>query len=77
MKPVINLSLAKIMAKVCEKNWLENGYNSFNIAIVDDGGDLVLFRRQDNAYLLSIDIAMKKAKSSAGIPFPTSKIEER
>ncbi len=76
MKPVINLSLAKIMANACEKNQLENGYNPVNIAIVDDGGDLVLFRRQDNAYLLSIDIAMKKAKSSAGIPFPTRKIEE-
>ena len=76
MKPVINLSLAKIMANACEKNQLENGYNPVNIAIVDDGGDLVLFRRQDNAYLLSIDIAMKKANLPVGIPFPTRKIEE-
>ena len=38
-----------------------NGYNPVNIAIVDSGGDLVLFRRQNNAFLLSIDIAQKKA----------------
>ena len=76
LKPVINLSLAKEMANACEKDQKKNGYNPVNIAIVDSGGDLVLFRRQNNAYLLSIDIAQKKAKSSAGIPFPTRKIEE-
>ena len=46
------------------------------ISIVDAGGDLVLFRRQNDAFLLSIDIAMSKAKSSAGIPFPTRLISE-
>ena len=76
MKPVINLSLAKIMANACEEDQKKSGYNPVNIAIVDDGGDLVLFRRQDKAFLLSIDIAQKKARSSAGIPYPTRKIEE-
>ena len=75
-KPTINLALAKVMADACEKDQKESGYNPVNIAIVDDGGDLVLFRRQNNAFLLSIDIAQKKAKSSAGIPYPTRKIEE-
>ena len=76
LKPVINLSLAKKMADACEVDQQNNGYNPVNIAIVDSGGDLVLFRRQNNAFLLSIDIAQKKAKSSAGIPYPTRKIEE-
>ena len=75
-KPVINLSLAKAMADACEKDQERSGYNPVNIAIVDSGGDLVLFRRQNNSFLLSIDIAIKKAKSSAGIPYPTRKIEE-
>ena len=74
--PKINLSFAKIMADACEKDQKENEYNPVNIAIVDSGGDLVLFRRQNNAFLLSIDIAQKKAISSAGIPYPTRKIEE-
>ena len=76
MKPVINLSVAKIMADACEADQKKSGYSPVNIAIVDAGGDLVLFRRQNDAFLLSIDIAVKKANSSAGIPFPTRVIEE-
>lgn len=76
MKPVINLSLAKAMADACEADQRKSGYAPINIAIVDDGGDLVLFRRQNDAFLLSIDIATKKAISSAGIPFPTRLVEE-
>ncbi len=75
-KPVINLALAKIMADACEDDQKKSGYAPINIAIVDAGGDLVLFRRQNYAFLLSIDIATKKAISSAGIPFPTRLIEE-
>ena len=76
MKPVINIAIAKAMADACEKDQQLNNYNPVNIAIVDAGGDLVLFRRQNNAFLLSIDIAIKKAKSSAGIPYTTRKIKE-
>ena len=76
MKPVINLKIAKIMADACESHQKKKGYRPVNIAIVDAGGDLVLFRRQNDAFLLSIDIATKKAISSAGIPFPTRLIEE-
>ena len=76
MKPVINLSMAKIMADACEADQKKSGYSPINIAIVDAGGDLVLFRRQNDAFLLSIDIATKKAISSAGIPFPTRLVEE-
>ena len=75
-KPIINLSMAKVMADACEADQKNNNYNPVNIAIVDAGNDLVLFRRQNDAYLLSIDIATKKAKSSAGIPVPTRLIEE-
>ena len=74
-KPVINLSIAKVMADACEADQQKSGYAPINIAIVDAGGDLVLFRRQNDAFLLSIDIATKKAISSAGIPFPTRLIE--
>ena len=76
MKPVINLAMAKVMADACEADQKKSGYAPINIAIVDDGGDLVLFRRQNDAFLLSIDIATKKAISSAGIPFPTRLVEE-
>ena len=51
------------MADACEADQ-KSGYNPVNIAIVDTGNDLILFRRQNDAYLLSIDIAIKKANSS-------------
>ncbi len=76
MKPVINLEIAKIMADACESHQKKKGYRPVNIAIVDAGGDLVLFRRQNNAFLLSIDIAIAKANSSAGIPVSTRTIQD-
>ena len=76
MKPVINLEIAKIMADACENHQSKTGYRPVNIAIVDAGGDLVLFRRQNNSFLLSIDIAIAKANSSAGIPVPTRTIQD-
>jgi uncharacterized protein GlcG (DUF336 family) len=35
-----------------------------NIAIVDEGANLVAFHRMDNAWLGSVDIAIKKAKTA-------------
>tara|TARA_B100000686_G_scaffold348353_1_gene439209 strand:- start:9652 stop:10158 length:507 start_codon:yes stop_codon:yes gene_type:complete len=76
MKPVIDLSLAKKMADVCEAKRESSNWNPINIAIVDSGADLVLFRRQDGAFLGSIDIAIRKAISSAMIPRSTRKVGE-
>ena len=40
------------------------------------GADLILFRRQDDAFLGSINIAINKATSSAMIPRSTRKVGE-
>merc|ERR1712140_159151 len=45
-----------------------------NIAIVDAGGNLVMFNRMDGAWLGSIDIAMKKAKRSVFFNMPCSEL---
>ncbi len=42
-----------------------------NLAVVDDGGNLVSFRRMDNAPLLSIEIAINKAYTSVAFGLPT------
>ena len=76
MKPVIDLSLAKKMADACEAKKATTNWNPINIAIVDSGADLILFRRQDGAFLGSIDIAIRKATSSAMIPRSTRKVGE-
>jgi len=75
MRPVMTLDLAKKMAAACEARAVQEGWK-MNIAIMDAGGNLVYFERMDNAYLKSIDIAILKAETSAGFPFPTKTLEE-
>ncbi|MGB7394835.1 MAG: heme-binding protein, partial [Pricia sp.] len=45
-----------------------------NIAIVDSGANLVAFAKQDGAWLGSIDIAMKKARTARYFDMPTGEI---
>merc|ERR1712147_602689 len=45
-----------------------------NIAIVDKGANLVSFARMDDAWLGSVDIAMKKAKTAVFFNMPTGNI---
>jgi len=45
-----------------------------NIAIVDAGGNLVMFERMDDAWLGSIDIAIKKAKTAVMFNMETEAI---
>ena len=75
MRPVLTLDMAKKMAAACEARAMKEGWK-LNIAIMDSGGNLVYFERMDNAFLKSIDIAMLKAETSAGFPFPTKVLEE-
>ncbi len=72
-KPVLSLEIAKKMADACEAKAKAEGWN-LNIAIVDAGANLVLFRRMPNAFLGSVDIAIGKAKTSSRFPFPTRAI---
>ncbi len=43
-----------------------------NIAVVDDGGHLLAFARQEGAIRASIDIAQRKAKTSILMEAPTA-----
>ncbi|MFL1875095.1 GlcG/HbpS family heme-binding protein [Hansschlegelia beijingensis] len=44
------------------------------IAVVDSGADLKAFRRMDDAWVGSIDIAIKKAKTAVFFGMPTGEI---
>jgi len=44
-----------------------------SVAIVDDGGNLILFSRSDNAGLTTQNVAMAKARAAAMTRFPTGK----
>lgn len=43
-----------------------------NIAVVDDGGHLVAFARMDGAIKASVDISIRKARTSILMNLPTS-----
>ena len=73
-KPVLSLTLAKKMADACEQKADAEGWRKINIAIYDDGGNLKLFRRQDNAFMHSIQIAQLKGRTSAGMPRSTRQL---
>jgi glc operon protein GlcG len=69
------LAIAQKMADGCEAKATQEGWK-MNIAVVDSGADLVLFRRMDGAFLGSIDIAQMKARTSAMFPFPSRGLGE-
>ncbi|MEE9146129.1 MAG: heme-binding protein [Candidatus Tectomicrobia bacterium] len=75
-KPVLTLDMAKKMADACEAARNAAGWRPINIAIYDGGGNLTLFRRQDNAFLGSIQIAQLKGHTSAMFPIPTRMLGE-
>ncbi len=47
-----------------------------NIAVVDTGGNLVAFARMDDAWLGSVDIAIRKARTSVMFNMETGEIGE-
>jgi glc operon protein GlcG len=74
-RPFLTLDLAKKMAAACEARAKQEGWK-MNIAIVDSGGNMKYFLRQDDAFLKSIEIAQLKAGTSAGFPFSTKQVGE-
>jgi uncharacterized protein GlcG (DUF336 family) len=58
--PRLTLDDAKMMMRAAEQKAMEIGVD-MDIAIVDDGGNLLLFQRMDNARITSITIAIDKA----------------
>lgn len=74
-RPFLTLEVAKKIAAACEARAKQEGWK-MNIAIVDSGGSMKYFLRQDDAFLKSIEIAQLKAGTSAGFPFSTKQIGE-
>jgi len=58
--PRLTLDDAKLMMAAAEKKAQKIGVD-MDIAIVDDGGNLLMFQRMDNARVTSITIAVDKA----------------
>ena len=69
----ITLEQAKAAVSAAHKKAEELGVR-MNIAIVDAGANLKGFMRMDNAWLGSIDISIKKAKTARFFDMPTGEI---
>jgi uncharacterized protein GlcG (DUF336 family) len=64
MVPRMTQKDARVMMAAAEKKAEEIGVD-MDIAISDDGGNLLMFHRMDNARVTSIDIAVSKAFTAA------------
>ncbi|WP_240793355.1 GlcG/HbpS family heme-binding protein [Psychrobacillus vulpis] len=70
---LISLRLAIVLLEAAERKALELGLSE-DIAIVDEGGNLIAFHRMDNAKIAGIDIAQNKAWTSVAMQMPTSNL---
>lgn len=71
----ITLAQAKKVMAAAEAEAIKNKWPVV-IAIVDDGGHLVMLQRLENTQLGSIDIALGKAKTSALFRRPTKAFQD-
>ena len=66
----ITLSAGRAVLEAARAKATEIGV-PMNIAVVDEGGNLVAFARMDDAWLGSIDIAQNKAYTARAFDMPT------
>src|ERR1044072_7489320 len=69
----VKLDDARRVISAAEKKAREIGH-PMNIAVADEGGKIVAHVRMDNAWIGSIDIAMKKAYTSLAFDIETREL---
>ena len=69
----ITLEHAQAAVQAAHQKALEMGVK-MNIAVVDAGANLVAFARMDDAWLGSLDISIRKAKTARFFDMPTGAI---
>jgi uncharacterized protein GlcG (DUF336 family) len=69
-KPVLSVEAAEKMALACDRHARANGWK-VNIAVLDDGGGLLYFRRDPASYRGSVDISINKAWTATQFGFPS------
>ncbi len=70
MRPALTAASAKAIVAGCEAYATDKGWR-LNIAVFDQGKNLMAFLRMDGAQLGSVDIAQWKANAAAAFPRPT------
>lgn len=69
----ITLEQAQAAVEAAKAKATEIG-KQMNIAVVDTGANLVAFARMDNAWLGSVDIAQRKARTARFFDMPTGEL---
>src|SRR5437762_2914144 len=72
----VKLEDARRVISAAEKKAREIG-QPMNIAVADEGGNIVAHVRMDNAWIGSIDISMKKAYTSRAFEIETKEVAKR
>ena len=70
---MITLDVARQIIAAAEKKAAQIG-QPMNIAVADEGGNIVAHIRMDNAWIGSIDISMKKAYTSRAFDIETKEL---
>lgn len=76
MRPALASQSAKTIVAACEALAAERGWR-LNIAVHDQGNNLLAFSRMDGAQLGSIEIALWKANAAAAFPRSTKVTADR
>jgi uncharacterized protein GlcG (DUF336 family) len=74
-KKALTLDVAKQLAAAAEKEAANNKWTMV-IAILDDGGNLLLLHRMDETQIGSIEVAIAKARSAISFKRPTKVFED-
>ncbi len=76
VKPVITLSTAKKAVEAAEKEAVRRGATVV-IAVVDDGGQLILLERLDDTQVASVEVGIGKARTAAIFRRPSKVFEDQ
>lgn len=75
-KPVLTLSAAKRAVEAAEKEAVRRGATVV-IAVVDDGGQLILLERLDDTQVASVEVGIGKARTAAIFRRPSKVFEDQ
>jgi glc operon protein GlcG len=76
VKPVLTLSAAKKAVEAAEKEAARRGATVV-IAVVDDGGQLILLERLDDTQVASVEVGIGKARTAAIFRRPSKVFEDQ
>ena len=73
----MNLATASVIVDAALKAGREHGFMPLSVAVLDAGGHLVAFKREDKSGILRFDIAFGKAWGALGMGFGSRELFNR